>query len=137
MKVEIENVYLKPAVDFLFNLELERKESRHRTKFIKQMNERLKEVEQERYEIIKDHANLDEEGNLKTKGDKYDIPSKDKFDKEINDLYTEKLVIEGGDNQQMLESISKILKEDESKLKGAKAAVRDYLSDQFQVEEGE
>ncbi|WP_193063490.1 hypothetical protein [Oceanobacillus oncorhynchi] len=138
MKVEIKNLYLKPAIDFLFNLELERKQSRHRTKFIKQMNERLKEVGEERMEIVKDNANLDEEGNPIEKDGEYDIYDKQKFDKEIKELFDESLVIEGGDNQQMLETVSKVLKEDKSKLKGTKAAVRDYLCDQFQIDkEGE
>lgn len=137
MKVEIKNIYLKPAIDFLFNLELERKQSRHRTKFIKQMNERLKEVGEERMEIIKDNATLDEEGNPIEKDGEYNILDKQKFDKEIKELFEESLVIEGGDNQKMLETVSKILKEYKGKLKGQQAAVYDYLCDQFNVEEGE
>lgn len=134
MQVKIKNAQLGQAIDLLFNLSLKGKQSRHRTKFIKEMSDRLKEVEEQRKELAAEHSHKDDEGNPKMKDDgkKYDIKDAEAFQHDIDELYDEELVIEGGDNQGMLKTVKKVLEDCDVAFSGKEAVVYDYLCDQFE-----
>ncbi|AST92998.1 hypothetical protein BC6307_17885 [Sutcliffiella cohnii] len=132
MQVKIENGKLLQAMSLLFNLPLKGKQSRHRTKLIKLLEARSKEVEEQRIELAKEHSNKDEDGNPKSSDGKYDIKNMEAFKKDLQELYEEELVIEGGDNHGMLKTVKQILFNCEQEFKGIDATIYDYLCDQFE-----
>ena len=88
MQVKIKNEKLGQAISLLFNLSLKGKQSRHRSKFIKILDERLKEVAEQEKDILKEHCHLDEEGNPKTKNDgqEWDVTVVEAFSKDRIEL---------------------------------------------------
>lgn len=137
MKISIENQKLVASINLLYGLSLKGKQSRHRTKCIKLLNERLNELQEQENELLKEHCHLDEEGNPKTKenGTMWDVKDPDAFSKDRAELYEEKMVIEGGNNQEMLSTVKDVLFDCDKELSGQEAEIYDYLCDQF--EEGE
>jgi len=137
MIVKIENAKLGQAADLLFNLSLKGKQSRHRTKFIKVLTERLTEVEEQRKELAKEHSHVDEHGEPKTKNDgkEYDIKDIDAFRKDLKELFEEELVLEGGDAQGMLKTVKEVLLNCDVEFSGQDAVIYDYLCEQFEGEE--
>ncbi|ENH96730.1 hypothetical protein J416_09539 [Gracilibacillus halophilus YIM-C55.5] len=134
MIVKIENKYLEQAIDLLFHLSLKGKKSRHRTKLIRKMSERLQEVDEQRVELAKEHAKKDEDGEpVKIDGGKrFDIEDQEAFNHDLKELYEEQLVLDGGDNQGMLKTIRDVLLNCDKEFSGQEAAVYDYLCDQFE-----
>jgi hypothetical protein len=132
MKVEIENRYLGQAISLLFDLSLRGKQSRHRTKFVKLLNDRLKEVEEQRIQLAKEHAKKDENGEPITNDGKFDIEDMDAFMKDLEELYDEKMVIEGGDAQGMLKTVKDVLLNCDKEFSGQEAMIYDYLCDIFE-----
>jgi len=137
MKVAIENSKLKQASSLLLDLPLAGKKSRHCTKLVLKMQERLKEVEEQRQALAKEHSHLDDKGNPKTIDGKFDIKDMSDFAIDLNDLYTEELVIDGGDAQEMLKTVKAVLLDCEKEWKGQGALMYDYLCDQFEKEDDE
>lgn len=133
MKVEIEYGKLAAAINFMYDLKLVRKQSRMRRKFIKIMTERLKEVEEERKELLKEHSRKDENGEAIIKPDgNYDVKDMVAFSNDLKELYTEKLVIEGEDNREMIRTIKEILRKFENEeYQGQTSEIYDYLWEQF------
>jgi len=132
MILKIENRRLGQAIDLLFNLSLKGKQSRHRTKLIKLLSERLKEVEDQRIELAKEHSNKDEKGEPKVIDDKFDIKDLEAFKKDLEELYDEEIVIEGGDYHGMLKTVKEILLNCDVELSGPQADIYDYLCEQFE-----
>ncbi|WP_062318896.1 DUF1617 family protein [Halolactibacillus sp. JCM 19043] len=132
MQVKIKNAQLGQAIDLLFHLSLKGKQSRHRTKFVKLLAERSKEVEEQRKQLAEEHANKDDEDKPIIKDDKYDIVDQESFQTDIQELYNEEIVIEGGDNQGMLKTVKKILDECDKTFSGQEAVVYDYICEQFE-----
>ncbi|MCM3110053.1 DUF1617 family protein [Lederbergia lenta] len=134
MNVKIENAKLGQVIDLLFNLSLKGKQSRHRTKFIKTLSDRLQEVTEQEKELLKEHCHLDEEGNPKTKNDgqNWDVKDIDAFIADKTELYEEELVIDGGDAHGMLKTVQKVLDECEVAFSGQEAVLYDYLCEQFE-----
>lgn len=136
MKVEIKNALLQESINLLFDLSLRGKQSRHRTRFIKRLTERLKEVEEERMKLAEEYARKDDEGKpiMKKGGKEYDIPDENmpSLIKDVEELYDEVLVIEGGDNKETLETVRKILEETDKEFSGREAVIYDYLCEQFE-----
>lgn len=137
MQVKIENQKLVPSINILYGLSLKGKQSRHRSKFIKLLNERVNEIQEQEKELLKEHCNLDENGEPKTieDGAKWDVKDLDAFAKDKKELYEEEMVLEGGDAQGMLLTVKKVLLDCEKEWTGQEAEIYDYLCDQF--EEGE
>ncbi|WP_453992096.1 DUF1617 family protein [Bacillus nitroreducens] len=134
MQVKIENRKLGQAIDLLFNLSLKGKQSRHRTKFIKTLSDRLNEVAEQEKELLKEHCHLDEDGEPKTinDGKNWDVKDVDAFVKDCNELYEEELVIDGGDNHGMLKTVKEVLLNCDVEFSGQDASIYDYLCDQFE-----
>lgn len=139
MQIKIENEKLEQAIDLLFNLELKGKQSRHRTKFIKTLTERLTEVQEQQDELIKEHCHLDESGEpRKIENDtKWDIKDLKAYVKDVNELYAEELVIDGGDAHGMLKTVKVVLDNCEVGYSGQEAMTYDYLCEAFEQEEEE
>lgn len=132
MKIAIENGKLGQAISLLFDLPLKGKQSRHRTKFIERLSSRLEEVEKDRIELAKEHANKDADGEaIKTNGN-FDIADLDAFGKDLQELYKEEMIIEGGDVSGMLKTVKAVLEDCDKELSGQEAVIYDYLCDQFE-----
>lgn len=136
MIVKIENGKLGQAISLLFDLPLKGKESRHRTKFINLLDERLKEVEKQRVELAKEHSRLDENKEPIINDGKYDIMVMEDFQKDLNELYAEEMVIEGGDAQGMLKTVKRVLENCDLEFSGREAVIYDYLCEQIEKGEG-
>lgn len=137
MKVEIENGKLAVAINFMYGLKLARKQSRMRRRFISIMSDRLKLVEEDRKELLKEHSHKDEKGEAIVKDDgNYDIKDMIAFSNDLKELYAERLVIEGGDNREMISTIKEVLKKFEDvEYEGQESEIYDYLCDQFNIDE--
>lgn len=108
-KFKIKVSQIKEFAEFLLSLELRGRESRMRTRLIKQLDQKLKDVQQEFQEhILKEYCNLDDDGNPKTKevnGQYYwDIKDgcQEDFNREYRELWNEEYIIEGENNREML-----------------------------------
>lgn len=134
MQVKIENQKLGQAINLLFNLSLKGKQSRHRTQFIKALEEKLKDFAEQEKELLKEHCNLDENGEPKTieNGTKWDVKDLKAFAKDRTELYEEERVFEGGDAQGMLKTVKDILLNCDKEWRGQEATIYDYLCEQFE-----
>lgn len=136
MEIKIENQKLAPAINLLYSLSLKGQQSRHRTKFIRLLQDKLKEFGEEEKEVVKEHANLDKDGKPKTleEGTKWDIKDGelDAFVKDKEELYKETRVIDGGDNQVVMQTIKKVLSECQKEFSGQEADIYDYLCEAFE-----
>lgn len=134
MKVSIKNKMLAQSINLLYSLSLKGKESRHRTKFINLLKGRLEEVVNDERELLKEYCHLDEQGNPKTldNGTKWDLKDIPSFVKEKVELYEEEFVIDGGDKQDILETVKNVLLNCEKELNNEEAEVYDYLCDEFE-----
>ncbi|MBP1950304.1 DUF1617 family protein [Virgibacillus litoralis] len=139
MKIKIENGKLGQAMSLFFDLSLKGKQSRHRTRFIKLLNDRLKEVAEQEKELLKEHCNLDDEGEpKKIKNDtEWDVIDKDAFKKDMKELHEEELIIEGGDAQGMLKTVKTVVLDCDKEFSGQEAYTYDYLCEQFEIDEEE
>ena len=135
MQVKLKNAYLQQITGLLFDLVLKGKQSRHRTKLITLLEERYKEVEEQRVQLAKEHSHLDEDDKPVTKNGSFDIIDFAEFKKELNDLLQEEMVIGGGDCELMLNTMKEALLECEQAFSGKEALIYDYLCDQFERED--
>ncbi|MGW6384179.1 hypothetical protein [Peribacillus butanolivorans] len=136
MRVEIENGKLVTAINFMYELKLTRKHSRFRRHFINLMNESLKVVEDDRKELLTEHSHKDEKGEAIVKDGQYDVKDMDALSNDLKELNAEKLVIDGGDNREMIRTIKHVLKKFEDEEYEAQASeIYDYLCEQFSVDE--
>lgn len=139
MKITIKNDRIQQAIGLLFEMKLKAKKSRQRTKFVKILSTRAQEMVDQEKELLKEHCELDKEGEpLKTDDGKgYKPKDMDAFIKDQKELFEEELVIEGGDNREMIRTMKKVLDDFDEELSGQKAVVYDYLCDQFEKESEE
>lgn len=86
-----------PMVEFLQELELKNKVSRLRNKLIKKMALIVEEMEEDRVELCKEHSEKDEKGEALVVDGKYQVLNLNALDKDINELFSEKVVIESGE----------------------------------------
>ncbi len=136
MKLKIKANQIKGFADFLLSLELKGTKSRMRTRLVKLLDGKLKDVQSEFIEqVVKEHCHLDEEGNPKTKdanGQKHWDIKEDKqgdFDKEYLDLWNETHVIEGEDNKVMFVSVKESVLNCEIAFSGQDAFIYDQWCD--------
>lgn len=131
MQLKIKNSLVEGAMELLFNLELRGKQSRHRTKFIKRLNEQLTEIKEQRMDLVKEHSNLDEEGNPIVIDNLYDIVDLDAFNKDVAELFAEELIISSPVDDEMLKTIKQILDECDVAFSREQAIVYDELCEAF------
>lgn len=136
MKVELENGKLTQIANFMYGLKLARKQSRFRRRFIDMLQERAKLVDEDRIELLKEHSNKDENGEPIIHEGSYDVKDMTAFKEDLQELYAEKMVIEGGDNREMIRTIKTALKKFEDvEYDGQESEIYDYLCDQFGVDD--
>lgn len=136
MKIEIENVMLVPASNYLYGLNTVRKQSRMRGRLIKMLNERSEVYQEDRRELQEEHSNKDEDGKAIINDGQYDIKDMVAFSNDLKELNEEKYVIEGGDNREMIRTIKEILgKFEDEEYGGQESEAYDYLCEQFKIDE--
>lgn len=135
MKIEIENGKLALAINFMYGLKLARKQSRFRRHFIHQMTDRLKQVDEDRQALLEEHSHKDGEGKAIMNDGNYNVKDMIAFSNDLKELNKEKFVVDGGDNQEMINTIKVVLENLENEeYEGQDSEIYDYLCDQFQVE---
>jgi len=137
MRIEIENGKLVDSINYLYGLKLARKQSRFRRRLINQLKERLKVYEEDRKELLEEHSNKDAEGNaIIDKAGKYDVKDLLAYQKDLKELDDEIMVIEGGDNREMIRTVQKVLRKyEEEEYEGKESEAYDYLCEQFGIDE--
>lgn len=136
MKIEIENGKLAGVSNFLYGLNLVRKQSRARRHLIKLVGGRLERVEEDRKELLESHSNKDSDGKAIINDGQYDIADMVAFSNDLKELNEEKLVIEGGDNREMIRTVKTFLKKFEDvEYEAQDSEIYDYLCDQFEIDE--
>lgn len=132
--MRIRNHEIKRFMNFLMELELRGRESRLRTRFVKLLAERQKLVEDEHYQLIVQHSNLDEnnkplivERDGQTMYDVQDIVS---FNRDYHILLNEEFIIdETEERKEMLLLIKDVILNCEKTFKGEEAILYDRMCD--------
>lgn len=133
MEVRISNININSTINFFYNMPLRGKQSRHRTKFIKLLTDRLKEVSEQEKQLLIEFAKKDEKGNpIKIGETRYEIEDIESLAKEKEILFNEEFVIDGGDNEDMLKTLKDVLENYNEELRGQEATLYDYLCEQFE-----
>lgn len=137
MKITLKNNELAPAINFLEGMTLTaNKDSRHRTKLVKQIREAFMELSEEEKVLMDKFNLLDDGGQLKEQKDqlKSDITA---FNKEQGELMKEEVIIEGGMYARNIDEIPRILEAYEGMLSGKDAEIYDRLLDEFENQDAE
>jgi hypothetical protein len=112
--MRIKNIEIEPFIKFLMSFELKGRESRLRTRFAKLLMERLKLINEENMDLIRQFGNKDENGNIKIverDGKRYyDVVDKDAYNREYFILMNEDFVIdETEERKEMLLFIKELI----------------------------
>jgi hypothetical protein len=133
MEIKIKNSYLSESIEFLYNLSLKGKQSRHRTRFVKLLQSKLKQVGEEEVELLKEYAGVDDNGEInRHESGSFAIEDVVGFNKQQNELFNEDFIIEGGDYHGMLKTVKEILFDYDGEVSGKTAEVFDYLCEIFE-----
>lgn len=84
-------------VEFLGKVELKNKVSRLRNKLIKKLTAIAQELEEERVELCKEHAQKDEAGEPIIEEGQYKVKDMEELNKQVQELYEEKVAVETGE----------------------------------------
>lgn len=96
-KMIIKKEEAQPLAEFLQNLELKNKVSRLRNKLIKKLTVIATEMEEDRVNLCKEHAEKDEQGEAIIEDDQYKVEDLETLNKEIQELYHEEVAVEAGE----------------------------------------
>ncbi|MBX0320211.1 DUF1617 family protein [Shouchella clausii] len=136
MQVKIKYAYLNATADLFYQMPARGKRSRHLVRVIKVIDERLKLIDEQKMELIKEHSHLNEDGEpkvIKTEdGEHFDIKDLEAFKKDIDELMNESLVIDGGDYEETLLTVKDILLNTDREFQGKEAVLYNYLCEQFE-----
>jgi hypothetical protein len=111
MQLKIDNIKLSGAIQILDRLELKGLKSVHRTRLIRLLSDKLKNVAEEEQKLKESYAAKDDEGKPIIIDDKYDIEETEKLQEDLEAFFNEKVVIDGGDNQVTIKSVKQSLEE--------------------------
>ncbi|WP_062323685.1 DUF1617 family protein [Halolactibacillus sp. JCM 19043] len=111
MQLKIDNIKLSGAIQILDRLELKGLKSVHRTRLIRLLSDKLKNVAEEEKKLKESYAAKDDEGKPIIIDDKYDIEETEKLQVDLEAFFNEKVVIDGGDNQVTIKSVKQSLEE--------------------------
>lgn len=129
--MKIMNFELQEFTKFLVELKLGGKDSRMRTRFCKLLAERIKQIEDEREQLIKQFAEVAEDGSILVEdaGDGrqvYKLRDRDGFNREFEILMREEFVIEENEERkEMLHAIKEIVLNVDMEFEGESAFVYD------------
>ncbi|AOH54534.1 hypothetical protein ABE28_009250 [Peribacillus muralis] len=133
MQVNIQYSYLVDSIHFLSSMNLKGKQSIHRTRFIKLLSEKLKQVSEEELQLIKEFAGIDANGDPNKKDDgSFAIEDVPEFKKQQGEYLSEYYVIEGGDAHGMLKTLKGIIENFDKEVSGKEADAFEHLFTAFE-----
>ena len=112
-KLIIEKQEAQPLAEFLQKPELKNKVARLRNKFVKKLTAIVAELDEERIELCKEHADKDENGEAIVNNDQYQVQDLEALNADIQDLYREEVAIEVGEYSNNFEPLFEYLESDE------------------------
>lgn len=96
-KVVFEKQEAEPLAEFLQKLELKNKISRLRNKLMKKLTAIAEEMEEERVELCKEHAEKDEDGEPIIEDERYKAKDLEALTEQIQELQQEEVAVEVGE----------------------------------------
>ncbi|SNT42257.1 hypothetical protein SAMN05444672_12227 [Bacillus sp. OK838] len=133
MQVKIQYSYLVDSINFLSTMTLKGKQSIHRTRFIKQLSEKLKQVSEEELQLIKEFTGTDDNGDPnKNKDGSFAIDDINEFKRQQNDYLSDFYVIEGGDANGMIKTMKGIIENYDKEVSGKEADTFEHLYTAFE-----
>ncbi|WP_195907757.1 DUF1617 family protein [Enterococcus casseliflavus] len=134
--IKLKNKEITTAINFLDRMNLKPKDSRHRSKFVKQLNKALLELSEEEKTLMNKFELIDSNGQLKSDNDRK-IDNVLAFNREQTILLEEEIIVEGGMYAKNLSEIQRILSEYDGVLSGEEAQIYDRLLDEFENQDAE
>ncbi|MCO5531592.1 DUF1617 family protein [Enterococcus faecium] len=134
--IKLKNKEITTAINFLDRMNLKPKDSRHRSKFVKQLNKALLELSEEEKTLMNKFELIDSNGQLKSDNDRK-IENVLAFNREQTILLEEEIIVEGGMYAKNLSEVQRILSEYDGVLSGEEAQIYDRLMDEFESQDNE
>ena len=134
--IKLKNKEITTAINFLDSMNLKPKDSRHRSKFVKQLNKALLELSEEEKTLMNKFELIDSNGQLKSDNDRK-IDNVLAFNREQTILLEEEIIVEGGMYAKNLSEVQRILSEYDGVLSGEEAQIYDRLMDEFESQDNE
>ncbi|EOH79272.1 DUF1617 family protein [Enterococcus casseliflavus] len=134
--IKLKNKEITTAINFLDRMNLKPKDSRHRSKFVKQLNKALLELSEEEKTLMNKFELIDSNGQLKSDNDRK-IDNVLAFNREQTILLEEEIIVEGGMYAKNLSEVQRILSEYDGVLSGEEAQIYDRLMDEFESQDNE
>lgn len=134
--IKLKNKEITTAINFLDRMNLKPKDSRHRSKFVKQLNNALLELSEEEKTLMNKFELIDSNGQLKSDNDRK-IDNVLAFNREQTILLEEEIIVEGGMYAKNLSEVQRILSEYDGVLSGEEAQIYDRLMDEFESQDNE
>jgi len=137
--IKLKNKFMVVVFTLLKEAKLKNQASRGRNKFLKRLEEKNKEFNDELTEIRKDYFQVDEEGNLKTENDRFIFKDEvsDEAKTEMNDrlkaLEDEEFEVSFAEHSTKYESLFSALSHLDEELSGDKAVAYDELMDAYEA----
>ncbi|ULM98816.1 hypothetical protein L8956_09075 [Peribacillus frigoritolerans] len=133
MQVKIQYKYVIEVINFLSDISLKGKQSIHRTRFIKLLSEKLKQISEEELELVKEFAGVDDDGNpKKNKEGNFAIENANEFLKQQKEYFQEYYIIEGGDAHGMLKTMKEVIGNYDLEISGKDADTFEHLYTAFE-----
>lgn len=136
--MRLPNYMVSSFTEFLFSLELPFRQSRLRSKLVKQARMQLKEIEEVRQELIEKYGEKDSEGKVKTESKEdgsmfIPLSDVDGFNNDITELMQEDWIVEENEsNKDMLLAAKDIILNYDGVLKGEEAMQFDVYAEVFE-----
>lgn len=111
-KLVIKKQEAQPLVEFLQKPELKNKVARLRNKFVKKLTAIVAELDEERIDLCKEHADKDENGEAIVNDNQYQVQDMEALNADIQDLYKEEVAIEVGEYSDNFEPLFEYLESD-------------------------
>ncbi|WP_416144898.1 hypothetical protein [Planococcus koreensis] len=141
MKIQIPNKHVVKTINFLYEMPLKGRQSRHRTKLVKLLDAHLVTVTDDERQLLKEHCHLNEEENPKTievNGQEiWDVKDAEAYSKDRTELLEELFILEGGAHEALVATVSNALEEYDGDLQGPDAVFYDVLCEVFESAQDE
>ena len=112
-KLVLQKSEAQPLVEFLQKPGLKNKVARLRNKFVKKLTAIVAELDEERIDLCKEHADKDENGEAIVNDNQYQVQDLEALNADIQDLYKEEVAIEVGEYSNNFEPLFEYLESDE------------------------
>lgn len=134
--MNLKNAEIERFSDFILDFELKGKDNRLRTRFVKLLMKRQEMIQQEHFELLKEYAELDENGELQKEKSSfsdqyiYKMRDKEEFQRQYFLLMNEEFFIEETkDREEMMKLIKEIILNCDKTFKGEEALIYDRWCD--------